>query len=89
MKKNILYIATLYDDNLKFKPSIIVNSGNGIHDYWLLGKLFIIETENDRKHISSIFKYFRRYVNSEAEKHGRKIGSVHYLAKGFCEYSEL
>ena len=67
--------------SLKIKPSIIVNSGNGIHGYWLLDKPFIIETEEDRKHISSIFKGFGRYVNSEAKKHGWKIDSVYDLAR--------
>lgn len=56
--------------SLKVKPSIIVNSGNGIHGYWLLDKPFIIETEEDRKHMSSIFKGFGKYVNSEAKKYG-------------------
>ena len=66
---------------LKIKPSIVVNSGNGIHGYWLLDKPFIIETEEDRKHISSIFKGFGRYVNSEAKKRGWKIDSVYDLAR--------
>ena len=67
--------------SLKVKPSIIVNSGNGIHGYWLLDKPFIIETEEDRKHISSIFKGFGKYVNSEAKKYGWKIDSVYDLAR--------
>ncbi|MDO4200321.1 MAG: DUF927 domain-containing protein [Clostridia bacterium] len=66
---------------LKIKPSIVVNSGNGIHGYWLLDKPFIIETEEDRKHISSIFKGFGKYVNGEAKKHGWKIDSVYDLAR--------
>ncbi len=66
---------------LKIKPSIIVNSGNGIHSYWLLDKPFVIETEEDRKHISSIFKGFGKYVNGEAKKHGWKIDSVYDLAR--------
>ena len=65
--------------SLKIKPSIVVNSGNGIHGYWLLDKPFIIETEEDRKHISSIFKGFGRYVNSEAKKHGWKILSLIHI----------
>ncbi|MDO4200400.1 MAG: DUF927 domain-containing protein [Clostridia bacterium] len=73
--------ATDFLHGLKIKPSIIVNSGNGIHGYWLLDKPFIIETEEDRKHISSIFKGFGRYVNSEAKKRGWKIDSVYDLAR--------
>ena len=48
--------ATDFLHGLKINPSIVVNSGNGIHSYWLLDKPFIIETEEDRKHISSIFR---------------------------------
>ena len=46
--------------SLKIKPSIIVNSGNGMHGYWILDKQFIIETDDDRKHISAIFNGFRK-----------------------------
>ena len=73
--------ATEFLHSLKIKPSIIVNSGNGIHGYWLLDKPFIIETEEGRKHISSIFKGFGRYVNSEAKKHEWKIDSIYDLAR--------
>ena len=73
--------ATDFLHSLKIKPSIIVNSGNGIHGYWLLDKPFIIETEEDRKHISSIFKGFGKYVNGEAKKRGWKIDSVYDLAR--------
>ena len=73
--------ATDFLHGLKIKPSIIVNSGNGIHGYWLLDKPFIIETEEDRKHISSIFKGFGKYVNGEAKKRGWKIDSIYDLAR--------
>lgn len=73
--------ATDFLHGLKIKPSIVVNSGNGIHGYWLLDKPFIIETEEDRKHMSSIFKGFGKYVNSEAKKRGWKIDSVYDLAR--------
>lgn len=68
-------------NNLKIKPSIIVNSGNGIHSYWLLKKPFIIETDNDRKYIATIFKNFGKYINSEAKKLGWKIDNVYDLAR--------
>lgn len=48
--------ATDFLHSLKIKPSIIVNSGNGIHGYWLLNKPFIIKSESDRRRISSIFR---------------------------------
>ncbi len=78
---NSIAEATDFLNSLKIKPSIIVNSGNGIHCYWLIDKPFIIETEDDRKYISSIFKGFGRYVNSEAKKLEWKIDSVYDLAR--------
>lgn len=73
--------ATDFLHSLKIKPSIIVNSGNGIHGYWLLDKPFMIKNESDRKHISSIFKDFGKYVNGEAKKHGWKLDNVYDLAR--------
>ena len=68
-------------NNLKFNPSIIVNSGNGVHCYWLLNKLFIIESEQERKYISELFKSFGKYINSEAKKYGWKLDNVYDLAR--------
>ncbi len=73
--------ATDFLHSLKIKPSIIVNSGNGIHSYWLLDKPSIIKNESDRKNISSIFKGFGKYVNGEAKKHGWKLDNVYDLAR--------
>lgn len=45
--------------NLKIRPSIIVNSGNGIHGYWLLDTPFVIKNAEDTNRIATIFKSYR------------------------------
>ncbi len=73
--------AASFLNNLDIKPSIIVNSGNGIHGYWLLKEPFNIETNQDRSYIVSIFKGFGRYISLEAKKRGWRIDNVYDLAR--------
>lgn len=73
--------AASFLNNLDIKPSIIVNSGNGIHGYWLLKEPFNIETNQDKSYIVSIFKGFGRYINLEAKKRGWRIDNVYDLAR--------
>lgn len=75
------------DESIKFlnllplKPSIIVNSGNGIHAYWLLDKPFKIENAKDREFIAEIFRGWSNCVNSKARDHGWKLDNVSDLAR--------
>ena len=73
--------AASFLNSLDIKPSIIVNSGNGIHGYWLLKEPFNIENTQDRSYIVSIFKGFGKYINLEAKKHGWRIDNVYDLAR--------
>ncbi len=73
--------AASFLNNLDIKPSIIVNSGNGIHGYWLLKEPFNIENTQDRSYIVSIFKEFGRYINLKAKKHGWRIDNIYDLAR--------
>lgn len=73
--------ACKFLNSLKVKPSIIVNSGNGIHAYWLLNTPFAIRNDEDKKHVISIFKDFGKHINIEAKKRGWKLDSVYDLAR--------
>lgn len=68
-------------NSLSFKPSIIVNSGNGIHGYWLLDTPYKITDSESKNHIVTLFKDFGKYINSEAKKLGYKIDNVSDLAR--------
>ena len=68
-------------NSLALKPSIIVNSGNGLHTYWLLDSPFKIQNTQDKEYISSIFKGWSKVLSSKAQEHGWKLDNVSDLAR--------
>ena len=68
-------------NSLPLNPSIIVNSGNGLHAYWLLDAPFKIQNAKDKEYISSIFKGWSKFVNTHAKKRGWKLDNVSDLAR--------
>ena len=66
---------------LPLKPTIIVDSGNGLHAYWLLNKPFRIQSIEDKSSISSIFKGWSKFVNTKAKERGWKLDNVSDLAR--------
>lgn len=68
-------------NSLPIQASIIVNSGNGLHAYWLLEVPFKIQSPKDKDYISSIFKGWSKFVNAKAKKKGWKFDNVSDLAR--------
>lgn len=68
-------------NSLPLKPSIIVNSGNGLHAYWLLDTPFKIQSAKDKDYITSIFKGWSKFVNANAKERGWKLDNVSDLAR--------
>ena len=69
-------------EELTFRPSLVVDSGNGVHGYFTLSEPFEIFTDNDRDHATELLRAFGAYVAGEAmEKHGWKIDTVSDLAR--------
>ena len=63
-------------NGLKLKPSIIVQSGNGVHAIWLLDEPFIIHNEDEREQIRELSAGFGMYVIAEGRKKGWKLDNV-------------
>lgn len=68
-------------NSLLLKPSIIVNSGNGLHAYWLLDTPFKIQSTKDKEYITSIFKGWSKFLGTMAKEHGWKLDNVSDLAR--------
>ena len=68
-------------NSLPLKPSIIVNSGNGLHAYWLLDTPFKIQSTKDKDYITSIFKGWSKFVNANARERCWKLDNVSDLAR--------
>ncbi len=68
--------AMAFVNGLKLKPSIVVQSGNGVHAIWLLDKPFIIHNEDEREQIRELSAGFGMYVIGEGRKKGWKLDNV-------------
>jgi len=68
--------ALAFLDNLPLKPSIVVNSGHGLHAYWILDKPLVIETQAQRKNITEALRGWQRYINAAARARGWNLDNV-------------
>lgn len=75
------YEAIEFLNLLPLKPSIIVNSGNGLHAYWLLDTPFKIQSTKDKEYIPLIFKGWSKFVNANARERGWKLDNISDLAR--------
>ncbi|WPK10280.1 PriCT-2 domain-containing protein [Lysinibacillus louembei] len=71
--------ATNFMMSLPLKPTIIVNSGGGLHVYYKFNEVLRLETIEERKEINLIYRLFSEYVNQEANKIGKKIDKSNVL----------
>jgi putative DNA primase/helicase len=66
------------------KPvSIVVDTGHGIHAYWIFDKMFRIENEDDREVISMLTKRFLAKIQGVARKEGWQVDNTSDLARVF------
>lgn len=52
--------------NFELEPSLLVDSGNGFHAYWILDEPWIIETESDREEITKISKAIHKITGGDS-----------------------
>ncbi|WP_342471969.1 hypothetical protein MHH70_16200 [Metasolibacillus sp. FSL H7-0170] len=71
--------ATDFITALPIKPTMIVNSGGGLHVYYKFDEVLRLETIEERKEINLIYRLFSEYVNQEANKIGKKIDKSNVL----------
>lgn len=68
-------------NSIPLTPSILVNSGNGLHAYWLLDEPFKIKNLKEKDYISSIFRGWSRVLSTKAFERGWKLDNVSDLAR--------
>lgn len=66
---------------LPFTPSILVNSGAGLHAYISLKKPLKLDTDSDREKAVSRNKDFLQMIKERAGKFSSKVDSVHDLPR--------
>lgn len=68
-------------NSIPLTPSILVNSGNGLHAYWLLDEPFKIKNLKEKDYISSIFKGWSKVLSAKAFELDWKLDNVSDLAR--------
>lgn len=59
--------------SLPWKPSLILNSGEGFHVYWLFEQSYIITSETERMTISALSKRFQESIFAKGTQYGWKF----------------
>lgn len=65
--------------SLPIKPTIIINSGGGLHVYYKFNEMLRLNTMEERNEINLIYKLFSEYVNQEANKIDKEIDKSNIL----------
>jgi len=64
-----------------FKPTATVNSGYGLHAYWLFTEPLIFESESDRKDAAVLVARWNGTIQANAKSKGKVVDAVHDLAR--------
>lgn len=63
------------------EPSLLVNSGNGLHAYWLFKELWELETEEERREAADTMERFQGAIRQIFAGKGWKLDPTHDLAR--------
>lgn len=63
------------------RPSLMVNSGYGLHAYWLFDKLLILDTPEKRAKAASLSSEFQQKMRSLFTRHGFELDNTSDLAR--------
>lgn len=67
--------------DLNLPPTIIINSGHGVHAIWCLDHPFVIDSEEDRKRITSMSSAFGNHIKKSGLDRGWKLDFVQDITR--------
>jgi hypothetical protein len=73
--------ARAFLEALPHPPSVIVDSGGGLHAYWLFRELWVFEDEDERLDAAALVEGWQRFLQRRAREQGIDIDSTHDLAR--------
>lgn len=68
-------------DKLPFAPSLIVDSGHGLHAWWLFKEPWVFDTDEERLEAAKLAKGWVNVIRNAARSFGWEIDSVGDLAR--------
>jgi hypothetical protein len=66
---------------LPHPPSVIVDSGHGLHAYWLFRELWVFEDDAERLDAAALVEGWQRFLQRRAKEQGIDIDSTFDLAR--------
>lgn len=67
--------------SLELKPSMIIETGGGVHAYWKFDKLYFIDTDEERRRIKEASRSFQQSIIREGQKYGWDLDNTSDLAR--------
>ena len=71
----------LLADAIPLQPTVLVDSGHGLHGYWLFRELWILETAEERQAAAHLLQRFQRTIQETAKAHGWHVDGTGDLAR--------
>lgn len=73
--------AVQFMNGLPFEPTIIVDSGHGLHAYWLFREMWTFDTPEERTQAKGLLKGFQDFIRSRATARNWKLDATHDLSR--------
>jgi hypothetical protein len=78
---NCIEAATVFLTEVAPKPTILVNSGHGLHAYWLFDKPLEITGDKAREQCVAVSNGWQNHLNAEAAKRGWNLDTTSDLPR--------
>jgi P4 family phage/plasmid primase-like protien len=71
----------LLTEAIPLPPTMLIDSGHGLHGYWLWRELWLLDTEAERQTAARLLLQFQRTIQAAATLHGWHVDGVGDLAR--------
>jgi hypothetical protein len=68
-------------DELPLRPTLIVDSGHGLHVWWLFVKTWVLDSDEERQRAAALVQTFQAFVRQRMAARGWAADSTHDLAR--------
>jgi hypothetical protein len=68
-------------NEFELAPSIVLNSGHGLHGWWLFAELWNFDTESKRRDAQDLVERFQATIRTKAARHGWTVDTTSDLAR--------
>jgi hypothetical protein len=66
---------------ISLPPNILIDSGHGLHGYWLWRELWLLDSEAERQAAATLLLRFQRTIQATAKLHGWHVDGTADLAR--------